>query len=115
MDLIGRTLSDRTTIDALATDRAARFGAIDVEIQIRREMTRRAKEATDLIDQYCKKGERFDGLEKLRSLRHRHLAHREVEPVAAGGADLTDEEIERFYQDNSKIIHIPQRCGWSWI
>jgi AbiU2 len=104
MDFIGRTLSDSNTINALAADRAARFGTIDVEIHMRRDMARRAKEATNLIDQYCKKGARFDVLKKLRSLRHQRLAHREVEPVAVGGADLTDEEIESFYQDNSKII-----------
>jgi hypothetical protein len=104
MDFIGRALSDITIINALAADRASRIGTIDVEVQMRGDMTKRAKEATDLIDKYRKTGMRFEVLEKLRSLRHQRLAHREVEPIEVGGADLSDEEIETFYQDNSKIV-----------
>jgi hypothetical protein len=104
MDFIGRALSDSSIINALAADRAFRMGTIDVEVQMRRDMSKRAKEVTDLIDQYRMTGARLDALEKLRSLRHQRLAHREVEPVAVGSADLSDREIESFYHDNSKII-----------
>lgn len=36
-------------------------------------------------------------------LRHGRLAQRQVAPVTA---EATDEEIEAFYQNNSKLIHI---------
>ena len=40
----------------------------------------------------------------MRTVRHAHLAHRQIEPTAAGGPGLTDKDVEGFYQDNSKII-----------
>jgi len=45
-------------------------------------------------------------LEKLLTLRHERLAHRQLAPATATGANATDEEIEQFYQDNSKLIEI---------
>jgi AbiU2 len=51
-------------------------------------------------------GARNNVLETLRALRHERLAHRQLSPATAPGATATDEEIEEFYQDNSKLIHI---------
>ncbi|MFG1395158.1 hypothetical protein, partial [Xanthobacter agilis] len=32
--------------------------------------------------------------------------HRQLMPTTAPGASATDEEIEKFYQENSKLVHI---------
>jgi hypothetical protein len=45
-------------------------------------------------------------LETLRNLRNERLAHRQLSSATATGATATDEEIEEFYQDNSKLIRI---------
>lgn len=39
-------------------------------------------------------------------MRNEHLAHRQPTQANATGATATDEEIERFYQDSSKLIQI---------
>ncbi len=103
---IGRRLSDRDSrlVDALAADRAARFNDVHIEAQMREDMRRQAKELTDLIKDYSKGGRNEAIIEKLRAVRHERLAHRQIEPTAAMGPDLTDDEIESFYQDNSRII-----------
>lgn len=107
MDFIGRSLGNRTIINALARDRVmGRFGDLELEAEMRKDMSRRAKKVTDLISEYSKDGPRFAVLEKMRNLRHQRLAHRTAEPIAAIGAELTDKEIETFYQDNSKIISV---------
>ena len=45
-------------------------------------------------------------LKKLLALRHERLAHRQLAPTTATGASATDEDIEEFYHDNSKLIRI---------
>jgi acyl-homoserine lactone acylase PvdQ len=104
LDDIGRRLSKGHLVDALAADRAARFNDANIETEMREEMRRQAKEVTDLINDYSKGGRHEAIIEKLRTVRHERLAHRQIEPTAAAGPGLTDEEIESFYQDNSKII-----------
>lgn len=103
---IGRRLSniDGLLVDALAADRAARFNDVHIEAEMREDMRRLAKEVTNLIKDYSKGGRNEAIIEKLRTVRHERLAHRQVEPTAATGPGLTDDEIESFYQDNSKII-----------
>ena len=103
---IGRRLSDSHLVDALAADRAARFHDANVEAEMREEMRRLATEVIDLINDYSKGGRHEAIIEKLRTVRNERLAHRQIEPTAATGPGLTDEEIESFYQDNSKIIRL---------
>jgi HEPN superfamily AbiU2-like protein len=104
MDDIGRRLGDSRLVDALAADRAARFLDANIEAEMREEMRRQAAEVIDLIKVFCKGGRHEAVIKKLRAVRHERLAHRRIEPTAATGPGLTDEEIEFFYQDNLKII-----------
>jgi hypothetical protein len=104
LDDIGRRLSDSHLVDALAVDRAARFNDVHIEAEMKVDIHRRAKEVTDLIKDYSKCGRNQAVIEKLRTVRHEQLAHRQIEPTAVTGPGLTDNEIESFYQDNSKII-----------
>jgi hypothetical protein len=106
MDGIARTLRKREIVDALAADRAARFNDANIETEMREDMRRQASEILDLIDSYAGNGRNAAVLEKLRTLRHGRLAHRQIEPSAATGPGLTDEEIEAFYRDNSRIISL---------
>lgn len=106
MDEIADTLSDRHLIDALAADRAAKYGARHIEAAMQNDFRRNAKEIVDLIKQYSKGGRREAVIERLRTVRHQRLAHRQIEPAAAVQASPTDKEIEGFYQDNSKLIRL---------
>jgi AbiU2 len=101
---IARILSDTHMIDVLAADRASRVDDVHIKAAMKEDMKRQAKEVIDLIKSYCKNGRNEVVLGKLRTVRSWHLAHREIEPTAATGPGLTDEEIESFYRDNSKII-----------
>jgi hypothetical protein len=106
MGAIGEALSGRDLINTLAIDRVTRMGIPEAEDEMRRDMSKYAAEAIALIGKYSKDGSHFAVLEKLRTLRNKFLAHREVEPIVAGKADATDQEIEEFYQDNSKLVSL---------
>jgi hypothetical protein len=107
MEDIARTLRKGGIVDALAADRAARYNDPNFEAAMREDMRRQASEVLDLIDSYARNGRNAAVLEKLRTVRHERLAHRQIEqPSAVGGPGLTDKEIEAFYQDNSRIISL---------
>ena len=106
MEGIARTLRKPGIVDALAVDRAAPFCDANIEAEMRVDMDRKARTVLELIDSYARNGRNVDVLEKLRALRHGRLAHRQIEPSATNGPTLTDQEIEAFYQDNSRIISL---------
>ena len=75
---------------------------------MRADLSEKADKAISLVDKYIKHDGAGNAVyKKLRSLRNERLAHRQVKTKArATGATATDEEIEEFYQDNSKLVHI---------
>jgi hypothetical protein len=93
-------------IDALALDRANRLGWLEDIDEVRNDLRKRATEVDLLCNKYLKSGTHHAVFEKLLNLRHKRLAHRDLAPATATGANATDEEIEEFYQDNSKLIRI---------
>ena len=103
MKSVAKTLGDKDVIDALATDRASRIRMAGIEDEMRQCLSQQANEAIALVNKYYVKGSHGKVLEKLKFLRDKHLAHKEI---AATGVSATDEEIESFYQDNSKLIHL---------
>jgi hypothetical protein len=104
MVAIATTIDESVVIRALAADRAARFSLPGVEDQMRQELSRIAGEAKTLIDQYSAGGSHENLFKKLRTLRDKHLVHREV--TAPPATEATDKEIEAFYQDNAKLISL---------
>jgi hypothetical protein len=97
MEFVARTLRKPHVINALTADRATRLPAS--EIEIRRHLKQTAKQAIDLIDKYSNDG---STRQKMQTLRNERLAHREI--AAVTGSSATDEEVESFYQDMSKLI-----------
>lgn len=106
MELIWHHLRNSEVIDVLSQDRASRLGFCDVLEHMREDLADKAHRATELIAKYMEGGPRNNVLKTLRTLRHKRLAHRQASVTTAPGASATDEEIEEFYQDNSKLIHI---------
>lgn len=109
MTVVWATLREKQVIDALALDRASRMGGHEVVGAMRDDLGNKAKKAVQLLSKYIEGGKHHDVLEKLLALRHQRLAHRQLlgrTTATATGADATDEEIEIFYQDNSKLIAI---------
>lgn len=106
MRFIAATLREKKVIDALALDRANRFGLREAIYETMRNDIGKKAEAVDLlVSKYMKDGASRPVFEELLALRHERLAHRQLASAAATGANATDEEIEEFYQDNSKLIH----------
>ncbi len=103
-EFIADILRDQSVVNSLAADRAVRIGMADEKDQMRSDLSQRASEAIALVDKYCEGGSHYSVLEKLRRLRHERLAHRFIEATVATGLDPTDDEIESFYQDNSKLV-----------
>jgi hypothetical protein len=106
MRSIWNDLRDKEIVDALALDRASRTGFLDVLEYMKDDLGKRADAVVALIGKYMEGGSGNHVLKTLLNLRNERLAHRQLSPTTAPGATATDEEIEEFYQDNSKLIHI---------
>ncbi|OYT95455.1 MAG: hypothetical protein CFE49_12655 [Pseudomonas sp. PGPPP3] len=120
MSLIADRLRDRKVFEALVQLRARHTGLRPDTM--RESLTLKRGQVLKLIDKYSVNGTAFEVLEKLKMLRHQHLAHRQLPnaPVAVAGSDTTgqydekgkppvwatDDEIEMFYQDNLEIIRL---------
>ena len=106
MECIAKALGKKEVIDALALARVDQSS--EVFEAIRADLSEKADKAIPLVDKYIKDDGAGNAVyKKLRSLRNERLAHRQVKTkVRATGATATDEEIEEFYQDNSKLVHI---------
>lgn len=59
-----------------------------------------------LVSKYTKGGDAHSVFKKLLVLRHENLAHRKAEPSTTTYADVTDAEIEAFYNDNLEIARL---------
>jgi AbiU2 len=105
MECIARALAKKEVIDALTL---ARVDQVSEDFDaMRDDLRKKADEAILLVDKYMSGGASHAVYKKLRDLRNERLAHRQVvTKVRATGATATDEEIEEFYQDNSKLVHI---------
>ncbi|MFP5207185.1 MAG: hypothetical protein ACLGP3_00500 [Acidobacteriota bacterium] len=106
MRCVWARLRDKELLDALAFDRAKRGGWLEVLDEMRNDLRKKAAEAVLLLNKYMEGGTHCAVLAKLTALRNERLAHRQVATATATGANATDEEIEEFYQDNSKLIEI---------
>jgi hypothetical protein len=107
MQSIAATLREKEVIDALALDRVNRPGMPEAIYEMmRNDLGEKAAEVVLLVNKYKEGGTHHAVYKKLLALRHERLAHRQLAPATATGANATDEEIEEFYQDNSKLIHI---------
>ncbi|CAB3801177.1 hypothetical protein [Paraburkholderia fynbosensis] len=124
MSLIADRLRERKFFEALVQYRAGRTGLRSrfAPDTMREALTPKRDQILELIGKYSVNGAAFDVLEKLKMLRHQHLAHRQLPkaPVAVAGPDTpgqqdeegeppvwaTDDEIETFYQDNLEIMRL---------
>lgn len=106
--VIADALRNSAIIDALAKKRAAECKNIDVEVQMKKELLQQRDEIVALVEKYYSFKDRKarDVLKKLKALRNKRLAHRDMRPLAATGAVPIDTEIESFYQDMSKLISL---------
>jgi len=106
IDQIARIVCKPDILKALAKERAAKFGDIDVERQMLRELRDRAEQVDRLVAKYSRGGSHFDILSKLRVLRHEHFAHRRLVRSVELSQSKMDRDIESFYQDNSRLISL---------
>lgn len=124
MSLIADRLRDRSFFEALVQFRADRIGLHSrfTPVAMREALTPKRDHVLKLIDKYSMNGTAFEVLQRLRTLRHQHLAHRQLPnaPIAISGSDspaqqnkeggspvwATDDEIESFYRDNLEIMRL---------
>ncbi|WP_133254630.1 hypothetical protein [Paraburkholderia unamae] len=112
MTAIAEKLSDRQFFDALVEDRVARL-KLSWEYankSVREELRAKRDAVLVLVRKYSEGGESQGVLEKVRSLRHERLAHRQLAgrktPTRAEAKDATDGEIESFYNDNLELVRL---------
>ena len=101
------TLREKEVIDALALDRAHCPGMPEsIYEMMRDDLRKKTDEVLLLVSKYMEGGSHHAVFKKLLALRNERLAHHQLIPAIATGASSADEEIEEFYQDNSKVIRI---------
>lgn len=108
MTAIADKLRNKDFFDAIVAKRAACTGLSSTGVvSIMRQALEPKRDAVvKLVRKYSKDGAGYAAFEKLRTLRHERLAHRQTAPTNATLADATDIEIESFYEDNLEIIRL---------
>jgi len=113
MHVIADALRNPDIISALAKQRAASYKDTYVEGEMRKELLGQRDKIIALVKKYFTEvGTSFENgkarvvLKKLKALRNKRLAHRDIRALAATGAVPVDAEIESFYQDMSRLISL---------
>lgn len=107
MHVIASHLKKNCVTDALGSNRSAFSGSAAIRDALTADIKRQARDAVSLIDRYQgdddRNGRPHEIRENLESLRNQRLAH-----YALTGTEgkATREDIEEFYNDNSKLIQI---------
>lgn len=93
--------------DALIRERVSAVGMPEEDAEALREMQRRLRnEMVNLVRKHTHSNDPSPLLNRLRTIRHEQLAHRQAEqPTDPAGLLATDEEVEELYQDSRKIIN----------
>lgn len=105
---IAELLRDRVFFDELVRHRASRMGySFDVSDKMREALEPKRDRICALIRKYTHGEECPTLLDRLTTLRHEQLAHRQTqEPTDPAELQHTDEEVEEFYQDTLEIIRL---------
>lgn len=108
MTNIAEKLRNKKFFDAVIASRARGTGLLStgVDEAIRQTLVPKRDAAVELVRKYSKDGAGYATFEKLRTLRHERLAHRQTTPTKVTLADATDNEIESFYEDNLELIRL---------
>jgi len=106
MESIADTLGDSAVIEALVQNRMAPNLPQEADIGIRKALQKDADKFIYLVNKYKQGGSQAHVLKRLRALRNKKLAHRQVLPSPGTGASVTDQEIEEFYKDNKELVRI---------
>lgn len=103
---IAEVLRDAALFDELVRQRAVGLGySVDVTDRMREALEPKRDRILALIRKYTHANERPTLLERLTTLRHEQLAHRQTrEPTDPVELQHTDEEVEGFYQDTLEIV-----------
>ena len=106
---IWETLRNEQCFAALVQERASGLRA-EQEL-LRQELSPARDEVLALIQKYMPGGRSVEVMDRLRSLRHERLAHRQVEaPAEVSKEQATDEQIETLYHDTldivSRLLHL---------
>jgi hypothetical protein len=96
MQSIWSTLREKEVIDALALDRVNHLGLPEAIAEMRDDLGKKATDAIHLISKYMDGGARRALLEKLLTLRHERLAHRQLGSgrMAKSGAGSHTEALQ---------------------
>jgi hypothetical protein len=93
--------------DALMRERVSVLGVPEEDADAIREMELRQRdEMVTLVRKHTHSNDPSPLLDRLRTIRHEQLAHRQAEqPTDPADLLATDEEVEELYQDTRKIIN----------
>ncbi|MBN8914596.1 MAG: hypothetical protein J0I31_03240 [Rhizobiales bacterium] len=103
MEAIARSLQNKQTLAELSV-RATPLG--ELREVIRASVEARAREVVDLISAYIHGGAKLDVRKNLNDLRNNHLAHKNISEARVLGSTYSDDEVEAFYVDNSRIVQL---------
>lgn len=105
---IAELLRDKALFDALVRQRAGNLGhSVDVTDCMREALEPKRDDILRLVRKYTDGSERATVLDRLRTLRHEQLAHRQAhQPTDPATLRHTDEEVEEFYKDTLEIVRL---------
>lgn len=102
-------LRNKAFFEALVRNRAQRRSSrYDCTEAMRAALKPKRDQIVKLVQRYAKGGERGGVFERLSTLRHQWLAHRQIDrkPISASIEGDAEREIEEFYQDTLEIVRL---------
>ncbi|MET3554903.1 hypothetical protein [Burkholderia sp. 567] len=102
-------LRNKAFFEGLVRNRAQRMGFnFDCTDAMRDALKPKRDQVVKLVHRYAKDGESAEVFERVSTLRHQWLAHRQIdrEPISASVGGDSEREIEQFYQDTLEIIRL---------
>jgi hypothetical protein len=124
MQSVWVTLREKEVMEAFVQDRAKSFGLLDVIGHLREDLGKKVTEALLLISKYMEGGTHHALFEKLLTMRHERLAHRQrtpsdsmpalfgIESLSGRARPAVTHAIDSF---DNRIVGKEQRNTRAWI
>jgi hypothetical protein len=105
---IAELLRNNRLFEALVCQRTKALGySVDVTDSIHEALKQKRDDILRLVRKYTASSGQTTVLDRLRTLRHEQLAHRQAHnPTDPAELRHTDEEVEEFYQDTLEIVRL---------
>lgn len=106
MTWISNLITETSVINVLSRKKTMLMGDEDFEYYVDKTFSSHAEKIIDIINKYQQGGDGHETMKNLTHVRDQKLAHKQIKDVDLINKNITDQEIEEFYNDNLELISV---------